>query len=306
MTYFIGVAFAALENKLVCIATSEGYSAVEMEGFSSREALRVLYSIADVREEVINERGPGESKPVLVMYESAVDLELIFQEISIAKKDILFGLYRASEDQVKDTPLFDNRTPEYRGQVDVFGLRIAALPGKVLRLGKLVKGPKGKPDYSRGGIAFYDIAGFCDCSDVNEAAKTFLTGAGGGKGEGIEKIEKNLLPLWKENLTEKILDRCEAEAKLIVKLAEKVNKTVAPLDLGMRQWYGPSAIAARCLHKWQARRQSKRLTERNSPYELIRAIDCAYFGGRVEALKLGTIPDVRTYDLNSAYAYATT
>lgn len=287
---FIGVSFGVIDRKLVCIATSENYSVIEPNGLSTKEALAFLVSIAVIRERVARMQSRTESRPVLVMYDSAIDLELLLQDLRPHQKDVLFGLYRAKEDKNKDNPLYDPMTPEYKGVVTTCGFKVSALPGKILRVAQI----------RRAGLVFYDIAGYFDGIEINEANKKFLGMS------VIKRIEKNILPLWQAGLAEAIGDRCEDEAKLIVRLADKVNEVIEPLEIKPRQWYGPSAIAARCLHKWEARKQAKRLNEKNSPYEMIKAIDCAYFGGRVELIKNGKVQDVRTFDLNSAYAYATT
>ena len=285
MITFIGLSFGVVDNKLCAIATSAGYSIADLEGISTRTALHFLWSLAYLNE---YKQTP---KPALVMFDAAVDLELLLQSLSSAKKDIIFGLYKAKEDRYcSDLPIYDQTTPEYRGIVETMGFTLSQLPGKVLRL------KRGR----RSALALYDVSAYFNATDINEAAQKFLGAS------RLETIEKNLLPLWKDGLEGQLIDRCEQEARLIVRLADKVYQTVAPLEIVPNQWYGPSTIATKCLTKWQARRQAKRLNPKNSPGELLKAIDCAYFGGRVEAIKLGTIEDVRTFDLNSAYAYATT
>lgn len=286
MTTFIGVSFGVIDNKLAAIATSSGYSVVDMSGLSTRAALGFLWSIQKLPEA----RKVNGKRPALVMFDTCIDLELLLKDLSPAKKDILFGIYRQKENANKDLPIFDNSTPEYRGQANAYGFIVSQFAGKILRLVR----PK------RTGMSFYDVSGYFCCGDISEAAEMFLHET------HAKQLEKNMLPLWTEWLGEQIAERCQAEAALIVRLAERVAEVIEPLDIAPRQWYGPSAIAARCLHKWKARRQAKILNDKNSAAELLKAIDCAYFGGRVEAIKLGTVQDVRTFDLNSAYAYATT
>lgn len=295
MPQFIGVSFGVIDNKLVCIATSEEYSLVNMDGLTSRQALAFLWSIAYVRDRL---RKSSEPQIPLVMFDAAVDIELVLRDLTVHQKDVLFGFLRRQENELAadNNPLCDTQTDDYRGVASVYGYRLSQLPGKIFRV---AAGPK---MVRHSGLAFYDISSYFACEDLASAVNQFLP-----KRAGADlTVEKNLLPLWRDGLGEKIMDRCESEARLIVELAEKVKATVEPLDIVPRQWYGPSAIASRCLHKWEARKQSKRLHTKNSASELLHAIDCAYFGGRVEALKLGTIKDVRTFDLNSAYAYAVT
>lgn len=290
---FIGVSFGVVGDAVCVVATSAGFSAVNLTGFSTSEALSVLASLAELRDGAQRQQKRGDPRIALVMYDTVVDIELVVKDLTPAQKNILFGLYREKEDRNRDLPIYDCSTPEYKGVVTVDDFKVSLLPGKVLRVARVAR-------QKRAGLVFYDISSHFDYLTLGEAAEKFLKIRHNGR------LEKNLLPLWSSGLVEQLAQRCELEAALIVELAEKVRDVVEPLDLKLRQWYGPSAIAARCLHKWGARKQAKRLNEKNSPHELIRAIDCAYFGGRVEAIKLGTVSKVTTFDLNSAYAYAVT
>lgn len=297
MTSFIGVSFGVIDNRLVCVATSESYSLVNMNGLSSREALAFLWSIVYLRDDLRKAEKRKLQIPI-VTFDCAVDIELVLRDVPARAKDVLFGYLRQQENRnSKDNPLFDSQSEDYRGVAHVYGYKLSQLPGKIFRVAP------GPHMTKHSGLALYDVSSYFDCNDVTEAAAKFL--ANDSKNP-VTRLEKNLLPLWTAGLAEQIMDAREQEAKLIVELAEKVETTIQPLGVTPRQWYGPSAIAARCLHKWEARKQAKRLHVKNSASELLHAVDCAYFGGRVEALKLGTIKDVRTFDLNSAYAYATT
>lgn len=280
MTNFVGVSFGVADNKLCAIATSAGYGVADLKGLSTKTALSFLWSIAYT--------GRGNA---LVMFDAAVDIELLLRDLTSHKKDILFGCYQIAENGNRDLPIFDEHTPEYRGIAETMGFTLSQLPGKILRLAH------GK----QRALAFYDISSYFMVEDINAAAKRFLN-----SDTELPMIEKNLLPLWNEGVADALIDRCIVEAKLIQRLAEKVQSVVDPLGVAPKQWYGPSAIAARCLYKWKARRQAKILNEKNAASELLKAIDCAYFGGRVEMLKLGTLEGITTYDLNSAYAYACT
>lgn len=278
-TNFIGVSFGVLDNKLLGIATSNGYAVGDSKGLSTATALAFLWSLTYVRE-------PGDC---YVCFDSSVDFELMIAGLTKWQKDKLFGVLRKKEERVKDTPLYEPPPVDGREVVEALGYRMSAIPGKVFRLTR-------KKQTS---LVLFDIESFFCVGDLRETVAHFL-------GESVPGLEKNLLPLWSEAVVEKLLDRCELEAEYIRRLALKVKATLEPLNLKMRQWYGPSAIAARCLAKWEARAQMKRLTPGNSASELLKAIDCAYVGGRVEVLKLGTLKDVRVFDLNSAYAYAVT
>lgn len=278
MTEFLGIAFGALDGRLAAVATSMGYGIVEREGLTTRDCLAFLWSLTYVRQ-----------KRVPVVFNSAIDFELIVQDLTECQKSKLFGVTRALEEKAKDTPLYDPPRADGREITYTHGFQLSALPGKVFRLGR------GK----RASLNVFDIESFFACGNIEEAAEKFLD-------ESLPQIDRNVPELWQEKQETEILERVFTEARLVERLANKVATTIEPLDLKLKQWYGPSAIAARCLTKWNARRQSKRLHEKNSASELLKAIDCALFGGRTEVITLGTVQDVRTFDLNSAYAYAVT
>lgn len=286
MTEFIGISFGALEDRICAVSTSLGFSALNMDGMPTREVLAFLWAAKEVsRKKTQKVQG---NKTAFVVYDGSVDFEMALRDLSKLDKNKLFGIYRQQEEKAKDTPLYDpGRGAEI---VDFEGVRISQLPGKVFRMSR----PKRK------GMVVYDVASYFDGIEIDQAAIKYL------KEAAPPKVERNLMTLWRDGLGSEIVARCESEARLVARLAGKVELTVEPLNINPRQWYGPSAIASRCLAKWGARGQAKRLTERNSAHELLAAIDRAYFGGRVEAVKLGTIQDVRILDLNSAYAYATT
>lgn len=278
MTEFLGIAFGVLNEKLCAVATSTGIGIVDRAGLTTRECLAFLWSLSYVRQ-----------KRVPVMFNSAVDFELLVRDLTGLQKDSLFGVTRYLEEKAKDTPFYEPPPVNGREVTEALGYRLSALPGKVFRLAK------GK----RQSLTMFDIESFFACDDIGEASEKFL-------GERMPVIEREVLGLWEGEQERALLNRCFAEAGYVERLALKVATVLEPLDLKIKQWYGPSAVAARCLTKWNARRQAKRLHEKNSASELLKAIDCALFGGRTELLMTGTVKDVRIYDLNSAYAYAVT
>ncbi len=278
MTEFIGLSFGVRDNKLCAIAASNGYGVADLDGLHTREALAFLWSLSYVKE-----------KAVIVTFNASVDFELVVRHLTKIQKDKLYGITRRLEEEAKGTPFYEPPPINGREVAEALGYRMSTLSGKVFRLTR----------QKRTALTIFDIESFFACGELKETVARFLN-------EDIPLLERNNLTLWSGAVENALLDRCFLEAEYVVRLAEKVQQVCEPLDLKLRQWYGPSAIAARCLTKWGARKQAKRLHEKNSAGELLKAIDCAYIGGRVEAIKLGTVKDVRTYDLNSAYAYAVT
>lgn len=280
MTAFLGVAFGVIADRVACVAVSDGEALTDMRGLRTSEIVAFLWQ----------QQVKGAS---VVGFDTATDLELTFQDLIKNDKDVLFGLRQKQEQRVaKDNPLYDWQAALNPGVIEYRSYRLSALPGKFLRVANA---------HARG-FSFYDIHSYFEGCDLIDAL-AYLDEA---DRPSVQRVEKNDMPLWSAGgMSDALTDRCAAQAQAVALLAAKVAEVVGPLDLNVKQWYGPSSIASRCLNKWKARRQAKRLNEKNSASELLRAIDCAYFGGRVEAIKLGTVEDVRVYDLNSAYAYAT-
>ena len=78
-----------------------------------------------------------------------------------------------------------------------------------------------------------------------------------------------------------------------------------PFELGPRIFYGPGSIANIVLDKIGARREGKRYDRPIRRNAILNDIFArAYFGGRVELLKLGRFQNVSWYDLRSAYPSA--
>lgn len=313
MTSFLGVAFGVIGDRVACIATSDGVSLTDTRGLRTSEVIAFLWTLSAQRE-----------ARAVVGFDTATDLELAFRDLSKDDKDVLFGLRQKAEASKvdKDSPLYDIEAAlrpgvisynpkEYkprtrqaaklrarhgadgpeRGEQASARYRLSILPGKFLRIANA----------HASGFSFYDINSYFEgCDLVDALAYLPLEDR-----PNIERIEKNDLPLWTGEVADQLSARCVTQAQAVALLAERIKDVIAPLDLNPKQWYGPSAIASRCLNKWGARRQARRLNEKNSVNELLKAIDCAYFGGRVEMIKSGTVKDVRVYDLNSAYAYAT-
>jgi len=297
MTSFVGVSFGVLSDRIAVIAAGSGFVTHAAEGMSTREVLACLlaaqtFNVLDGSNSQRNrdrqESGCVAASPVFVTYDSAVDWELAFRDLSKWDKDMLFGLWRKLEDRDKENPLYESNKGQDAVQYE--GCRLQYVPGKIVRLKRL--------NQHRRALTIYDIAGYFEYLDIASAGAKFLA-------EALPTIERNELGLWQQSTFEALIARCQGEAVLTARLAHKVEDTINGAGIVCKQWYGPSAIAARCLSQWRARRQAKRLHDKNSPHELLMAIDRAYFGGRVEAIKLGTLYDVAEWDINSAYAYAT-
>lgn len=95
----------------------------------------------------------------------------------------------------------------------------------------------------------------------------------------------------------------EQECIYLGRVMNKVYSMVDRLGWTGRSWYGPSAIAGRLLRRYNIKNEFYRRIE-DIGKGFVEAVNCAYFGGRIEALKLGTFKNVFDYDINSAYPTA--
>lgn len=104
----------------------------------------------------------------------------------------------------------------------------------------------------------------------------------------------------------KVLEYCHKECKSLVELMERLRLATVQSDCEPRDWIGAGALAgamlkSRGLADFHA--HDGELTESETALE---AIMCAYFGGRVEAFRIGSYQPVQSQDLRSAYPYAAT
>lgn len=97
---------------------------------------------------------------------------------------------------------------------------------------------------------------------------------------------------------------CLLECSKLVELMEKIYTMCEVVGLVPKRWYGSSALANYALSKWKIRDFMRRTVQENMSGHFWDAITRAYFGGRIEAFKLGTFENIFAYDINSAYPAA--
>lgn len=151
-------------------------------------------------------------------------------------------------------------------------------------------------------VVVYDVFSFFNTSFVI-ATKNIL-----GRTPKIitEQKKKRAEFKIKDIATIKRYNRLECE--LLVQMMNKLRKWIKPLELKLNSWHGPSALSNRFLSKYGLDDEYPDFKFVRSIYseELNEALYRAYFGGRIEAFKLGTFEDVYQYDINSAYPFAIT
>jgi hypothetical protein len=103
-----------------------------------------------------------------------------------------------------------------------------------------------------------------------------------------------------------IVDYCHRECTDLVELCQRLRLATVQAECEPRDWIGAGALAGamlktRDLEKYHA--HDGELTDSDACKE---AIMCAYFGGRVEAFRVGSYQPVQSQDLRSAYPFAAT
>ncbi len=96
---------------------------------------------------------------------------------------------------------------------------------------------------------------------------------------------------------------CELLLRVMDKVREAVTFNLGELHVSIKAWHGAGAVASALLKQIPAVKiNQKRENQFNSP--LREGIARAYFGGRIELLKLGCFENIYAYDVNSAYPSA--
>lgn len=164
------------------------------------------------------------------------------------------------------------------------GFHIHLINGKVLTI------RKGKKS-----ISIYDIFGFFKPKSLRATVKIWLD-------EDIPLLDRRTNNDPDE---ETMKARAMFESYYVAKLAMRLNDELEKEGIRLSRYHGASAISSHWLHKFNAKDSycAYRHRRQLSP-ELHKAIWQAYYGGRVEQFKIGTLKDVNIYDINSAYAFA--
>lgn len=164
-----------------------------------------------------------------------------------------------------------------RGRSVIYnGYRVSYKAGKVLTVN---------------GYNFYDVFGFFQTSFLN-VVRTML---------GPDRVTESLregkqgrgsFDTWD---MEKIIKYNEEELALLVEIMEKLKRAFLAIDVDLRQWYGPGAVA-----KYWFKKHNVLPIEKHTSGSIM-ALNDAYYGGRFEQVVLGKVKNVYEYDIHSAY-----
>jgi hypothetical protein len=100
----------------------------------------------------------------------------------------------------------------------------------------------------------------------------------------------------------------EKECALLVRVMEKLDGLFQEQGIFLGRFHGPGAVADFLLGNrgFAIHKDYPDYKQEEVPISLWNAWDCAYFGGRIENLIVGSVKNVYSYDLNSAYPKAAT
>lgn len=262
---FVALDGETIDDKYVMLCTSEKHYTLENpNGITTDEALEFLTRLGSNRH--LKAKGT-----IFVGFAFGYDVEMILRDLPDDVKDAIFNFQK----------------------VEYNGYRIHYIKRKFISIRKVLE--SGKATH---GITIYDVWGFFQRS--------------------FEKTILQMLNLTSEVITQgkadrenfdfehynEIKDYCKYECALLVRVMDKLSLAVRACNLTPRRWYGASALAAIALKQWNIKDEMRRTVRINYPDCLFNALECAYFGGRIEAFKLGAFKDIYAYDINSAYPSA--
>lgn len=265
---FIGVSIEAVRNRIVLVGTSAG-PRLWQDGrpLGADQVISFLQSLYNLR----RWQGYEKARLIFVSYASTRDIELLIQDFDPKEKDALFA-------------------GEYIYTAENYRLQMKQ--GKSLSIFQVDK--RGK---AHKGVTLYDIYTFFR-KPLPRVARAYL-----GDCPPVLERDTSTAP-WRFNANLELAVYNTIEVQVIANLAQRLDKSFQRINVNLEKWYGPSAVANTLLYKWEARKQFKSMTEDNTPAHLWHAIVRAFYGGRMETPKVGTMYGVFEYDLNGAYAYA--
>lgn len=303
---FIAISSEIYNNKLVLLNTSCGLSIANQDGLTAQESLDFLFNLIHKRD---NQKGV-----VFINYAFSRDNEFIFSLLPDTLKDKLFQSQSIKkqlaeieqEQEDNDDKYYTILDSEYRELLDFekyvnklskeelldvqfLGYNLTLVNGKFLTIRKNKKS-----------ITIYDCFGFFR-EPLFNAAQKWLN-------EDIELLKINTTQkqcLFNFTIIESLRAFSDLECQTIVRLMNKLNVDLVNYGFNLTRFHGASCISSYMLSKSKARKEYHSYKyRRQMSYETWKAHKQAYYGGRIEQFKIGTLTNINVYDINSAYAYS--
>jgi len=274
---FVAIDGESINNSYVLLGTSHpSYCLENKSGITSDEALEFLWSLG-------NNRHLRKNRSVFVGFYFSYDVEMICRNLPTNIKRRLF----------KPRSILDTKTGTFKkDRVFYKDWELTYIKRKYFSIRR-----KGK---QQNGITIFDVCGF------------FI-----GQGSFIKVLQKMKIDVPIEIIAGKagrsnfswnnyqdIKKYNEIECQLLVQLMNRIYEMTELQGITPRRWYGSSALANFFLRKHNISDFMRRTVEEKSSGYFWEAITSGYFGGRIEAFKLGSFSNVHSYDINSAYPSA--
>lgn len=266
---FVAIDGEAIEGRYCLLGSSENQSIYNAKGLTTDEILDFLFDI-DTKLYVKN----PQEKRVYVFFAGHYDVNMFFREFSDEDKDIIFG--------------DDDRWVEY------LDYKIQYKPKKKLTISREHFAKK----RARQVINLFDSFSFFN-SSFTAATKKFY----GTVPEVIQWGKKARVSFTSEDVA-KMNEYNNAECEILVDMMNRIAGWLSELGVNTGAWYGPSALADRALKELKIQEDQTHFSKDGTPEGPWEAIIHSFFGGRIEAFNLGTIPSCINYDINSAYPRA--
>lgn len=305
---FIAITSAIKNNKLVLLNTSiDSKFLSNPNGISFNDALDFLYSLMSLKKR--------KSGVVFVCYAFSRDNEFLFSTLSDLDKDRLFQSYdiKNKVDELEEEK--ENLDADYyllkKQNKDIAQVEFERFVNylatceltEVLASGykiQLTNGKKLTITKNKKSFVMYDVFGFFNTS-LYDAVKRWLD-------LDIPVLDKKIFEATTNfSDAEQLKVFCDIETFYIKELTTKLNLELESNGIRLSRYQGCSAVSSFVLHNSNAKSEYYNYRhKRQLSNELWKASKQAYYGGRVEQFKIGTTKNVKVYDINSAYAYATT
>lgn len=299
MKTFIAISSLIYQNKLVYLTTSTGENLFCENGISTFDAIKFLHSLYRKR--------THKSNLVFICYAVSRDNEFAFSLLPNELKDKLFQsriikeqlkeleyiqqenkaeFYKTKDEARKDYLDFDIYTNDLSIKeletVDYYGFNLTLVNGKFLTIRKNKKS-----------ITIYDVYGFFR-KPLYDAAKDWLKQD--IKVLAGKKFIKDL---------ELLKQFTELETGVICELTEQLNNSLLQNGIKLSKFHGASAVSSQILSSSGAKKEFHSYKSKHQTSgECYKASQQAFHGARTEQHKIGTLKDIKVYDINSAYAYA--
>lgn len=305
--HFIAVSSEVYKNRLVLLNTSEDRHLISHGGMSTLEVLDWLMKLAYVKRK-------GKSV-TFICYAFSRDNEFLFSGLPTALKNRLFENFEirtqlASLDHENEqlTNTFYTGDKDAKAEAKL-GLDINKLVEQELKeviyKGYKISLANGKRLTIRKGkhsVTIYDIYYFYR-KPLRAVVKQWLD-------KDIPALEKSLdddFALFEGYEIQQLKKYSDVECKFVAQVATELNKSLLKEGITLSRWFGASSVTSWLLSNSKAKKSFHNYRHsRQLPPELTRASKQAFYGGRIEQFKLGKVEKVNVYDINSAYAYATT